>query len=126
MFENRVLRTILGTVWDPVTGQPGLGSNRDIRNLAGQPLITSVIRSRRLQWAGHVVRASKERDLQGPIRASDGETAPGQAKIAVGRQCSSGRNITGGQGLVSARDRGQQEGCDRGGDRASDPVVPTE
>ena len=28
--------------------------------------------------------AGGERDLQSPVRASDGETAPGQAKIAMG------------------------------------------
>ena len=50
-----------------------------------------------------------EGDLQSPLRASDGETAPGQAKIAVGRKCSSGRHIPGGQGSRSV------EGCGRAG-----------
>ena len=58
MFENRGLRTSLGPVWDPVTGQPRLRSN-----FTGQPRITSVIRSRRLQRAGHVVRAPEERGI---------------------------------------------------------------
>ena len=44
--------------------------------------------------------AGGERDLQSPVRLRDGETAYGQAKDAVGRKCSSGRHIPGGQGLV--------------------------
>ena len=46
-----------------------------------------------------------EKVLRSPVRASDGETAPGQAKDAVSRQCASGRHIPGGQG--SARNLGQ-------------------
>ena len=49
--------------------------------------------------------AEEEGDLQSPVRASNGETAPKQAKDEVGRQCASGRPIPGSQG--SARDRGQ-------------------
>ena len=49
--------------WNPVTGQPRLCSDRDIRNLTVQPLITSVIRSRRLQRAEHVVRAPEKRNI---------------------------------------------------------------
>lgn len=45
------------------TGQPRFLSNHDIRNLTGQLLITSVIKSRRLQWAGHVVQARKKREI---------------------------------------------------------------
>ena len=44
--------------------------------------------------------AEGEGNLQNPIRASDGETATGQAKDAVGRQFASWRQIPGGQGLV--------------------------
>ena len=57
VFENRALRTILGPVWNHVTGKPRLRNNRNIRNLTGQPLIASAIQSKRLQWAGHVARA---------------------------------------------------------------------
>ena len=49
--------------WDPLTRQPRIRSNQEIRNLRQQPLITSVIRSRRLPWAGHVVRALEEKDI---------------------------------------------------------------
>ena len=105
-----------------MTGQPRLRSNRDIRNLTGQPPVTSVIRSRRLQWVGQVVRALEDRG----IWASDGETAPGQAKDAVGRQCSSGRHKPGvrdwqGLGGLGWGSR-SVEVCGK----ASDSVVPTE
>ena len=59
----RVLRTILGPKWDPLTRQPRIRSYQEIQNLTQQPLITSVIRCRRLQWAGHVVRAPEERGI---------------------------------------------------------------
>ena len=38
--------------------------------------------------------------LRSPVGGSDGETAIGQTKSAVGRQCSSGRHIPGGRGLA--------------------------
>ena len=60
-FENRVLRTILGPVINLADGTSRRRTNLEIRDLTQQPLITSVIKSRRLQWAGHVVRAPRER-----------------------------------------------------------------
>ena len=44
--------------------------------------------------------AGGEGDLQSPVRVSDRETTPRQDKIAVGRLCSSGRHIPGGQRLA--------------------------
>lgn len=38
--------------------------NEETRLLTGQPLITSVIKSRRLQWAGHVARAPPTRYIR--------------------------------------------------------------
>ena len=49
----------------------------------------------------HDAGAGEDGDLQSPVRVSDGETAPGRTKDAVGRQCASGRHIPGGQGLAS-------------------------
>ena len=76
VFENRVLRTILGPVWDPVTGQPRLRSNREIRNLTDQPLIVSVVRARRLRWAGHVVRAPENRGIRRALYGRAGGRRP--------------------------------------------------
>ena len=64
VFENKVLRMILGPRTDPLTGRLRIRSNVEIRQLTGQPLITGVIRSRRLQWAGHVARAPETRYIR--------------------------------------------------------------
>ena len=44
--------------------------------------------------------AGGEGDLQSSKWVSDGETVPGQAKDAVGRQCAPGRHIPGSQELA--------------------------
>jgi hypothetical protein len=64
VFENKVLRRILGPRRDPTTGRVRMRSNDEIRRLTGQPLITSVIKSRRLKWAEHVVRAPPSRYIR--------------------------------------------------------------
>jgi hypothetical protein len=53
VFENRVLRRIFGSNRDEVTG-----GRRKLRNekLHVSPSITRMIKSRRMRWAGHVVR----------------------------------------------------------------------
>ena len=87
MLENHVLHTILKAVWDPVTGRSRLRINRDFRNLTGQPLITSVIGSKRLHWAGHVVRAPEDRGIYTPLY---GRGMEGCLPDAVGRHLNSG------------------------------------
>ena len=53
-------------------------------------------------------RAGGEGDLQSPVLVSDGDTATGQAKDAVGRQCASRPHSWGVRDWQgSARDRGQ-------------------
>ena len=64
VFENKVLRKILGPYTDPLTGRRKLRPNVETRRLTGQPWITSVIKSRRLQWAGHVARAPRTRVIR--------------------------------------------------------------
>ena len=63
VFENKVLRRILGPTVDP-TGHVRVKSNAEIRRLTGQPYITGVIKSKRLQWAGHVARAPPTRMIR--------------------------------------------------------------
>ena len=71
------------------------------------------IRSRRLQLAGHMVRAPEEREIYKVPTASWAGQGCGGSTMFV--------RTPEGQGFqVSARDRG------RGGGRASDPVVPTD
>ena len=59
-FENKILKRISGMIRDSVTDEWGHRSAREVRELTRQPYITSYIRSRRLAWVGHVVRADEE------------------------------------------------------------------
>ena len=63
-FENKVLRRILGPKRDPLTGRLRMRSNEETRRLTGQPLITGIIKSHRLRWAGHVARAPPTRYMR--------------------------------------------------------------
>ena len=62
-FENKILKRISGMIRDSVTGEWRHRSAREVRELTRQPYITSYIRSRRLAWVGHVVRADEERAI---------------------------------------------------------------
>jgi len=56
LFENRVLRRVLGPKRDEVTGKWRKLHNEDLRDLYSLPNILRVIKSRRMRWAGHVAR----------------------------------------------------------------------
>ena len=60
VFENTILRRILGPVLDPVEGWR-IRHNEELRNITQQPLITDVIKSARMRWAGHVARMPEAR-----------------------------------------------------------------
>jgi hypothetical protein len=61
VFENRVLRTIFGPERDEVTGERRkLCGN--LRDLYSWPSLIRVIKSRRMRWAGHVVRMGEKRN----------------------------------------------------------------
>jgi hypothetical protein len=53
VFENRVLRRIFGPKMDEVTGEWKKLHNEGFHNLYSSP------RSRRMRWAGHVVRIGR-------------------------------------------------------------------
>ena len=48
---------------DSVTGEWRHRSAREVRELTRQPYITSYLRSGRLAWVGHPVRADEERAI---------------------------------------------------------------
>jgi hypothetical protein len=56
VFENRVLRRVLGPKRDEVTGEWRKLHNEEFNDLYSLPNIVRVVKSRRMRWAGHVAR----------------------------------------------------------------------
>jgi hypothetical protein len=56
MLENRVLRRIFGPNRDEVTGGWRKLHNEELHGLYSSPSIVSVIKERRMRWAGYVAR----------------------------------------------------------------------
>jgi hypothetical protein len=54
VFENKVLRRILGPMRDEVSGERRRLHNKELYALYSSQNIIRVIKSRRLRWAGHV------------------------------------------------------------------------
>jgi hypothetical protein len=61
VFENRVQRRIFGPERDEVTGEWRKLHNEDLRDLSSSPSIITIIKSRRMRWAGHVARKGEKR-----------------------------------------------------------------
>jgi len=61
-FENRVLRRIFGPKRDEVTGE-WRKLRDELNDLYCSPNIVRVIKSRRMRWAGHVVRMGERRGV---------------------------------------------------------------
>jgi hypothetical protein len=53
VFENRVLRRIFGPKRDEVTGGLRKLHYEEPRNLYSSPSIITMVKSRRMRWAGH-------------------------------------------------------------------------
>ena len=58
-----VLRRILGTRRDEVTGEWRRLHNEELNDLYYSPNIVRVIKSRRMRWAGHVARMDEEKGV---------------------------------------------------------------
>jgi len=71
VFENMALKRIFGPRRDEVTGEWRRLHNKELNDLYSSPNIVRVIKSRRMRWAGHVARMSKEKGL---YRVLVGET----------------------------------------------------
>jgi hypothetical protein len=62
VFENRVLRKIFGPKRE-VNGSWRKLHNDELHSLYSSPNIVSVIKSRRMRWAGHVARMREGRGV---------------------------------------------------------------
>jgi hypothetical protein len=63
VFENRVLRTLFGPKRDEVTGEWRKLHNEELHILYSSPNIIRQIKSRRMRWAGNVIRMGEERNM---------------------------------------------------------------
>jgi hypothetical protein len=61
-FENRVLRRIFGPKRNGVMGDWRKLHNEELHNLYSSPTIIRMIKSRRLRWAGYVVRMGEKKN----------------------------------------------------------------
>jgi hypothetical protein len=59
VFENRVLRKICVPKRDEMTGGWRKLHNEEFHNLYSSPNIITMIKSRRMRWAGHVARMGR-------------------------------------------------------------------
>jgi hypothetical protein len=62
VFENRVLRRILGPKRDEVTGGWRKLHNEELHNLYSSASIIRLIKERSMRWAGHVARMGEKRN----------------------------------------------------------------
>jgi hypothetical protein len=60
MFEKRVLRRIFGPKSDEVTGVWRKLHKEEFHNLYSSPDIIRQVKSRRVRWAGRVIRMGEE------------------------------------------------------------------
>jgi hypothetical protein len=58
---NRLLKNIFDLKRDEVTGDCRKLHNEDLHNLYSSPSIIRMMKSRRMRWAGHVVRDGQKR-----------------------------------------------------------------
>jgi hypothetical protein len=63
VFENRVLRRVFQPKRDEVTGEWRKLHNEELNDLYSLPNIVRVVKSRRMRWAGHVLRMGQERGV---------------------------------------------------------------
>jgi len=56
-FDRKVLRRIYGPYYNTSTQQYEIRHNEDLRNLFKHPNVVAFVKSKRIQWLGHVWRA---------------------------------------------------------------------
>jgi len=63
VYENKVVRRILGRRREEVTGEWKKLHNEELHDLYSAPSIVRVIKSRIMRWAGHVARMGERRGV---------------------------------------------------------------
>jgi hypothetical protein len=63
VFENRVLRRVLGPKRDEVTGEWRKLHNEELSDLYSLPNIVRVVKSRRMRWTGYVARMGEDKGV---------------------------------------------------------------
>jgi hypothetical protein len=81
VFENRMLRGIFGPKRDGEMGMWRKLYNEGLHNLYSSPSIIRIIKSRRIRWAGHVVRMGEKRNVYRLlVGKSEGKTPLGRPR----------------------------------------------
>jgi hypothetical protein len=62
VLENKVLRRVFIPKRDEVTGEWRKLHNEELRDLYSSSSIITIIKSRRMRWAGHVTKMGKKRN----------------------------------------------------------------
>jgi hypothetical protein len=62
VFENRVLRRIFGPKRDEVTGEWRKFNKEELRDLYSSPSIITILKLKRMGWAGHLARMGVKRN----------------------------------------------------------------
>jgi hypothetical protein len=73
VFENRVLRRILGPKRDEIVGGWGKLCNAELHNLCSSQSIIKMMKPRRMRWAGNVSRMGERRNPYGILVGKPGE-----------------------------------------------------
>jgi hypothetical protein len=90
VFENRVLRGIIGPKRDEVMGEWRKFHNEKLRDLYSSPSTISIIKSRRMRWAGHVARIEKRNAYRLLVRKPEGKRKLGRPRWILESSCELG------------------------------------
>jgi hypothetical protein len=60
LFENRVMRRILGPMKNEIIGSRRKLHNEEFHNLNTSPNIIRIFKSRRMSWTGHIARMGEK------------------------------------------------------------------